>query len=159
MAGIAIGFPAKLEGGSVRYLRAIVLAKCPLSVGLKGSANLVQLDSPTPQQCRGQPHPLSRRNRPAIVHCIQRLSRHSLPQSQPAHSTPQPGSTTPLPSSPKKHAKGRQYPQDRRGKRPGMRKPNSRDKSQQSTELIGAPIGRDPIPNDGVYVLHLHDTR
>lgn len=61
--------------------------------------------------------------------------------------------------SPKKHAKGRQYPQDRRGKRPGMRKPNSRDKSQQSTELVGAPIARDPILNDGVNVLHLHDTK
>jgi len=63
------------------------------------------------------------------------------------------------PGSPKKHAKGRQYRQDRRGKRPGMRKPNSRDKSQQSTELFGAPIARDPILNDGVNVLHLHDTK
>jgi len=96
---------------------------------------------------------------PAIVHRIQRLSRPSLPQSQPAHSTPQPGEKTPPPGSPKKHAKGRQYPQDSRGKRPGMKKPNSRDKSRQSTELIGAPIARDPIPNDGVYVFHLHDTQ
>jgi hypothetical protein len=29
-------------------------------VAPKASANLGQLDSPTPQQCRGQPHPLSR---------------------------------------------------------------------------------------------------
>jgi hypothetical protein len=40
-----------------------------------------------------------------------------------------------------------------------MKKPTSRDKSRQSTELIGAPIARDPIQNDGVYVFHLHDTQ
>lgn len=45
------------------------------------------------------------------------------------------------------------------GKRPGMKRPNRRDKSQQSTELIGAPTARDPIPNDGVYMLHLQDTK
>jgi len=33
MAGIAIGFRAELEGGPVRYLRTIVLAKWPPSVG------------------------------------------------------------------------------------------------------------------------------
>ena len=35
MAGIAIGFPAELEGGSVRYLRTIVLAQWPLLLGPK----------------------------------------------------------------------------------------------------------------------------
>ena len=40
-----------------------------------------------------------------------------------------------------------------------MRTQNSRDKSQQSTELIGAPIARDPMPNDGVCVPYLHDAK
>jgi hypothetical protein len=35
MAGVAIGYPAEFGGGPVRYLRTIVLAKWPLSVGPK----------------------------------------------------------------------------------------------------------------------------
>ena len=133
--------------------------KWPLSDGPKASANVGQLDSPTltmsrptapSWQLKSACDSTSQYSDYLAPHC-RSLSQRIRPR--------QAGEKTLPPGSPKKHANGRQYPQDRRDKRPGMRKPNSRDKSQQSTELIGAPIERDPILNDGVNVLHLHDTK
>jgi len=153
-----LGSPSNIHGNRKANQRAIAPAKWPLSGGPKASANRGQLDSPTPTNVEANRTLLAGEIGPRwytayddyLATPCRRFSQRIRPRNQ--------GTRHHLPAL-QKHTKGRRYLQDRPGKRPGMRTQNSRDKSRQSIELIGAPIARDPIPNDGVNVLHLRDTK
>jgi hypothetical protein len=155
-AGIAFGFPAELEGGSVRYPGAIALSKWLLQLAQKpppkwanGLANSIAISKPTAPLLAGE----TRRDHTPHSAIIALLSA-VVPE---ADSSPQPDAKTPLSSLPKQATEGRRSFQEHQGRGLGMGRPKAGTNRSGSTELMAALIARDSARTDGTYVLYLQD--